>query len=68
MQLKKKELKVSRAFILIAGIVAYVILTFFPSILAIQYWSYTIYGRELHQQLLERLYGKKLQKREVFHP
>ena len=29
---------------MIAGIVAYVILTFFPSILAIQYWSYTIYG------------------------
>ena len=41
---EKEELKVSRAFILIAGIVAYVILTFFPSILAIQYWSYTIYG------------------------
>ena len=39
---EKEELKVSRAFILIAGIVAYVILTFFPSILAIQYWSYTI--------------------------
>ena len=30
---EKEELKVSRAFILIAGIVAYVILTFFPSIL-----------------------------------
>ena len=60
---EKEELKVSRAFILIAGIVAYVILTFFPSILAIQYSSYTnIWSGRLHQQLLERLYGKKLQK------
>lgn len=65
---EKEELKVSRAFILIAGIVAYVILTFFH-----RFWQFSTgpiqyMERELHQQFVERLYGKKLQKREVFHP
>lgn len=59
---EKEELKVSRAFILIAGIVAYVILTFFPSILAIQYWSYTIYGAGITPAVVGALIWKKATK------
>ena len=59
---EKEELKVSRAFILIAGIVAYVILTFFPSILAIQYWSYTIYGAGITPAVVGSLIWKKATK------
>jgi len=40
----KQQLSVSRWFILCAGVLAYVILQFFPTILAVQYWAYTIYG------------------------
>ena len=40
----KQEMRTTRLFILIAGVLAYVILQFFPSVLAVQYWSYTIYG------------------------
>lgn len=40
----KQEMRATRLFILIAGVLAYVILQFFPSVLAVQYWSYTIYG------------------------
>ena len=40
----KQQMKATRWFILIAGVVAFLILQFFPSVLAIQYWSYTIYG------------------------
>lgn len=41
---EREQLRVSRYFILIAGILAYIVLQFFPSVLAIQYWAYTIYG------------------------
>ena len=59
---EKEELKVSRAFILIAGVVAYIILTFFPSILAIQYWSYTIYGAGITPAVVGALIWKKATK------
>ena len=47
---------------MIAGIVAYVILTFFPSILAIQYWSYTIYGAGITPAVVGALIWKKATK------
>jgi len=40
----KNFLHATRGFILVAGVVAYIILQFYPSILAVQYMSYTIYG------------------------
>lgn len=56
-QLKKNTtdqelLKVTKWSIIIFGLFALGILFFFPSILAIQYWSYTIYGAGITPALL----------------
>ena len=51
-----------RAVIVITGIFAYVILQFFPSVLAIQYWSYTIYGVGITPALIAALTWKKVTK------
>ena len=59
---EEDELKVTRWFILIAGVIAYIILTFFPSILAIQYWSYTIYGAGITPAVIGALTWKKATK------
>lgn len=59
---EEEELKVSRWFILVAGVIAYIILTFFPSILAIQYWSYTIYGAGITPAVIGALIWKKATK------
>ena len=59
---EKDELRATRWFILIAGVFAYVILTFFPSILAIQYWSYTIYGAGITPEVIGALTWKKATK------
>lgn len=55
----KDEMRVSRWFILIAGVFAYIILQFFPSVLAIQYWSYTIYGAGITPAVLGALLWSK---------
>lgn len=41
---EKQEMWVTRLFIVIAAVVAYIILQFYPSVLAVQYMSYTISG------------------------
>ena len=40
----KQKMRVIKWVILISGIFAYIVLQFFPSVLAIQYWAYTISG------------------------
>lgn len=49
-------------FILIAGIAAFIILQFFPSVLAIQYWAYTIYGAGITPAVICALLWKKVTK------
>lgn len=58
----QQKFKVTRWTIVIAGVVAYIILQFFPSVLAIQYWSYTIYGAGITPALLGALCWKKVTK------
>lgn len=58
----KDELRVTRWFIAIAGILAYVILQFFPSVLAVQYWAYTIYGAGMTPAVLGALLWNKCTK------
>ena len=58
----KQQILVSRWFILIAGVLAYVILQFYPSILAIQYMSYTIYGSAITPALVCALAWPKVTK------
>ncbi|MDD6212455.1 MAG: sodium:solute symporter family protein [Clostridiales bacterium] len=48
----QQMLKVTRYSIVIFGAMALVILNFFPNILAIQYWSYTIVGAGITPSLL----------------
>lgn len=59
---EKQQVLVTRWFILIAGVVAYVILQFFPSILAIQFMSYTIYGAAITPAVLCALLWKGVTK------
>ncbi len=59
---EKQQVFVTRAFILVAGIVAYIILQFYPSILAIQYMSYTIYAAAITPAVLCALVWPKVTK------
>ena len=52
----------TRATIVIIGILAYIILQFFPTILAIQYWSYTVYGAGITPAVIGALCWKKVTK------
>lgn len=56
------KFKVTRYTIVLAGIFAYILIQFFPSVLAIQYWSYTIYGAGITPALLGALLWKKVTK------
>lgn len=57
-----QKLKVTKIVIVAAGIFAYVLIQFFPSVLAIQYWSYTINGAGITPALLGALCWKKVTK------
>lgn len=59
---EKRQLKATRIFIICAGIFAYIILQFFPSILAIQHWSYTIYGAGMTPAVIAALVWPKVTK------
>ena len=58
----KQKLNFTRAAILVCGVIAYILLQFFPSVLAIQYWSYTIYGAGITPALIGALCWKKVTK------
>lgn len=52
----------TRGTILVTGVLAYILLQFFPTVLAIQYWSYTIYGAGISPALIGALCWKKVTK------
>lgn len=58
----RQKFKMTKWWILILGIAGYIILQFFPSVLAIQYWSYTIYGAGITPALLAALIWPKVTK------
>lgn len=58
----KQKFVFTRVTIVVIGVLAYIILQFFPSVLAIQYWSYTIYGAGITPALLAALCWKKVTK------
>ncbi len=58
----EEQLRVSRWFILITGVLAYIILQFFPSVLAIQFWAYTIYGAGITPAVLCAICWKRVTK------
>ncbi|MDD2495352.1 MAG: sodium:solute symporter family protein, partial [Tissierellia bacterium] len=59
---EQQKFKVTRIAIALAGIFAYILIQFFPTVLAIQYWSYTIYGAGITPALLGALLWKKVTK------
>lgn len=52
----------TRGTILVTGVIAYILLQFFPSVLAIQYWSYTIYGAGITPAVIAALCWKGVTK------
>ena len=52
----------TRVIIVVTGIIGYIILQFFPTVLAIQYWSYTIYGAGITPAVIGALVWKKVTK------
>lgn len=57
-----QKFHLTRWFVLGLGLFAYVLMQFFPSVLAIQFWSYTIYGAGVTPALLGALTWKKVTK------
>lgn len=58
----KQKMRVIKWTILIAGIAAYIVLQFFPTVLAIQYWAYTITGAGITPALVAALVWPKVTK------
>jgi SSS family solute:Na+ symporter len=56
----KQTLFVTRYATPVVGVLAYVILQYFPSILAVQSWSYTMIGASLTPPVLGALLSKKV--------
>ena len=59
---EKQQVWASRMFIAIAGLLAYIILQFYPEILAIQYMSYTISGVAITPAVVSVLVWDKVTK------
>jgi len=59
---EQQKVIVTRVIIALAGIFAYILIQFFPTVLAIQYWSYTIYGAGITPALLAALLWKGVTK------
>ena len=59
---EKQQVFVTRMFIAIAGVLALIILSFYPSILAVQYMSYTISGCAITPAVISVLVWPKVTK------
>ncbi|MEK3974042.1 sodium:solute symporter family transporter [Psychrobacillus sp. FSL K6-1267] len=55
----KKLLKMNRYVVVALGVVAYVLAMYFPSVLAIQMYSYTMYGASVTPALLATILWKR---------
>ena len=56
---EEQQMKVTRIFILCAGVFAFGILQLFPDVLAVQYWAYTISAAGMTPAILGALLWKK---------
>jgi SSS family solute:Na+ symporter len=56
---EETKLKLIRLTVLVLGIFSYILIKFFPSVLAIQMYSYTMYGAAITPALLAALLWKK---------
>lgn len=58
----KKRLFVSRLGVIFLGIVAYVLIRFFPTVLSLQMYAYTMYGAAITPALIAAIIWKKVTK------
>ncbi|MFQ3546061.1 sodium:solute symporter family protein [Halobacillus rhizosphaerae] len=57
-----KLLKLTKIFIIILGILAYLLISYFPTVLSVQMYAYTVYGAGLTPALLAVFFWKKVNK------
>lgn len=56
----KKQLKMTRLFILLLGVFAYLIISFFPTVLEVQMYAYTVYGAGITPAVLAVFFWKRV--------
>lgn len=58
----KKLLKLTKLFIIILGAFAYLLISYFPTVLSVQMYAYTVYGAGLTPALLAVFFWEKVNK------
>ncbi|MYL49836.1 sodium:solute symporter family protein [Halobacillus litoralis] len=58
----EKLLKLTKIFIIILGALAYLLISYFPTVLSVQMYAYTVYGAGLTPALLAVFFWKKVNK------
>lgn len=53
-------LKLTKIFIVVLGVFAYILISFFPTVLSVQMYAYTVYGAGLTPALLAVFFWKKV--------
>ncbi|QST01300.1 sodium:solute symporter family protein [Pontibacillus sp. ALD_SL1] len=56
----EKQLRITKGFIVLLGILAFVIITYFPSVLAVQMYAYTVYGAGITPAVLAVFFWKRV--------
>ncbi|MDV2884221.1 sodium:solute symporter family protein [Alkalihalophilus pseudofirmus] len=56
----KKKLWMTRLFIVILGVLAFIIIRFFPTVLAVQMYAYTVYGAGITPAVLAVFFWKRV--------
>ncbi|MGR3764196.1 sodium:solute symporter family protein [Rossellomorea sp. NS-SX7] len=59
---EEKQLKITKAFIVMLGVMAFVIISYFPSVLSVQMYAYTVYGAGITPAVLAVFFWKRVTK------
>ncbi|MGP4062009.1 sodium:solute symporter family protein [Halobacillus sp. H74] len=58
----KQLLRMTKIFIIVLGVLAYLLISYFPTVLSVQMYAYTVYGAGLTPALLAVFFWKKVNK------
>lgn len=56
----KKQLWVTKSFIVVLGVMAYIIISYFPTVLSVQMYAYTVYGAGITPAVLAVFFWKRV--------
>ncbi|WP_100372605.1 sodium:solute symporter family transporter [Bacillus sp. FJAT-45037] len=56
----KRKLWMTRMFIVVLGVLAFIMISFFPSVLAVQMYAYTVYGASITPAVLAVFFWKRV--------